>query len=67
MVRLDLSPEQASVLEEVLESLLSDLRMEISATDRKPWRDSLKHRAEMLDDVRAMLHAATVAQPTPQG
>lgn len=67
MVRLELAPEQATVLEEVLDSLLSDLRMEISATDLKPFRDSLKHRAEMLGAIRAMLHAASEAHPMPQG
>jgi len=42
MVRIDLSPEEAGLLREVLESYLSDLRMEIAGTDSVSFRDNLK-------------------------
>jgi len=48
MVHLDLTREDVEVLVEMLESLLSDLRMEISDTDNKDFRDMLKGRKAIL-------------------
>ena len=51
MHRLELTSEEAYVLRETLESYLSDLRMEIADTDRKDFRDQLKHRKELLERI----------------
>jgi uncharacterized protein HemX len=51
MHTLELSSEEAYVLRETLQSFLSDLRMEIVDTDRKDYRDQLKHRRQLLERV----------------
>ena len=48
MIELDLTEEETSILKMVLESYLSDLRMEISHTDRLEFRDMLKERKAVL-------------------
>jgi hypothetical protein len=51
MHTLELSSEEAYVLRETLTSYLSELRMEIVDTDRKDFRDQLKHRRALLERV----------------
>jgi hypothetical protein len=51
MHRLELTSEEAYVLRETLQGYLSDLRMEIADTDRKDFRDQLKHRREVLERI----------------
>ena len=51
MTTIQLEPGEADVLRHVLESYLSDLRMEIADTDSKDFRDGLKHRKEVLNRV----------------
>jgi hypothetical protein len=51
MHTLELSSEEAYVLRETLQSFLSDLRTEIAHTDRRDFRDQLKHRRELLERV----------------
>ena len=51
MHTLKLSSEEAYVLRETLTSYLSELRMEIVDTDRKDFRDQLKHRRALLERV----------------
>ncbi len=48
MIQLDLSSEEKQVLLELLESTLSDLRMEIADTDRMDFREMLKDRKAVL-------------------
>jgi hypothetical protein len=55
MVQLELNPEEREELVNVLRSSLSDLRMEISATDGVEYRDVLKVRKELLLKVLAAL------------
>lgn len=55
MLTLDLSASEQAVLREVLENAVSDLGMEISATDSKDYRDDLKARREVLHKVIAAL------------
>lgn len=64
MFQLDLVPEEAQMLREMLEDYLSDLRMEIADTDRKDFREVLKLRKEVILKVLATLQPAdVVAQP----
>ena len=48
MVRLELQPTEAEVLRMVLESYLSDLRMEIADTDSQDYRQKLEDRKMVL-------------------
>lgn len=48
MVRLELTPTDAEILRMVLESYLSDLRMEIADTDSQDFREKLKARKRVL-------------------
>jgi hypothetical protein len=55
MIEVKLSPEEAAVLKEVLNGYLSDLRMEISATDLMDFREKLRHQEDVLNKVVAQL------------
>ena len=48
MLQLDVNDDEKTILKEVLESYLSDLRMEIADTDRMEFRDMLKERKAVL-------------------
>ncbi|UCF66866.1 MAG: hypothetical protein JSV80_13935 [Acidobacteriota bacterium] len=48
MIRLDLSHDERSILTTVLDSYLSDLRMEIADTDSMDFRDMLKQRKQVI-------------------
>lgn len=48
MVSIDITEDEAKVLHTVIDSYLSDLRMEIADTDRKDFRDMLKQRKQVL-------------------
>lgn len=55
MVTLELSDEEARELHAILESYLSDLRMEIADTDRMDFREGLKRREALMKKVLAAL------------
>ncbi len=44
MTRIELTPEEAESLHEILESFLSDLRVEVIETDDRDYRIMLKRR-----------------------
>jgi uncharacterized protein YlxP (DUF503 family) len=50
-MRVDLSIEEKRILRSVLESTLSDLRMEIADTDSQDFREMLKKRKAVLQKV----------------
>jgi hypothetical protein len=52
---IELAPEEADVLAEVLSEYLSDLRMEISDTDSMDFRTQLKRKQALLKDVLAKI------------
>jgi hypothetical protein len=58
MVHLQLEPTEAEVLRMVLESYLSDLRMEIADTDSMDFREKLKARKMVLRKVVSMIEEA---------
>lgn len=60
MVRLELTPEEAEVLQKILSIFLSDLRMEIADTDSWEFRQTLKEQEEFLKSLLARL-------PSPAG
>lgn len=49
MIELDLNDAEARILAEILENVLSDLRMEIADTDRQDYRQMLKGRKGALE------------------
>lgn len=51
MINLELTKEEKDILAMVLESYLSDLRMEIADTDSMDFRESLKKRKDVLKKV----------------
>jgi hypothetical protein len=48
MAQITLTPEETVELRQVLDSYVSDLRMEISNTDQMDFREGLKSREEFL-------------------
>ncbi|MGA1796566.1 MAG: hypothetical protein ACMUIL_11980 [bacterium] len=56
MVLINFSSEELTMLKEILESYLSDLRMEIADTDSKDFRDVLKKREHFLTEMITLLN-----------
>ncbi|HSM15765.1 MAG TPA: hypothetical protein VK845_02050 [Gemmatimonadales bacterium] len=56
-MQLTLTPDQASMLHEILASYLSDLRMEISNTDSMDFRERLKAKEVFLKGLLDQLSA----------
>jgi len=48
MTQLELSPEDAAILKDVLESAASDLRYEINNTDSHDYREKLRVKQALL-------------------
>jgi len=57
-MNLELSEPQRAALQEVLESYLSDLSVEIADTDRKEYRDEIKDRRTQIAGVLEALRKA---------
>ncbi len=55
MTTLNLSSEQTQVLKETLTSYLSDLRMEIAATENHDFREQLKQKEATLKEILELL------------
>ncbi len=51
MNSLELSKEEKDTLIDVLESYISDLRMEMADTDSSFFRDGLRNKREVLDNI----------------
>jgi hypothetical protein len=56
MVLLNFSEEELKMFEEILESYLSDLRMEIADTDRMDFREDLKKKEKFLNELLTLLN-----------
>jgi 50S ribosomal subunit-associated GTPase HflX len=57
MTTLKLNEEQRATLQESMTSYLSDLRMEIADTDNHDFREQLKHKKTVLEEIHAMLES----------
>lgn len=55
MTNLNLSADQAHLLRDILEQVLSDMSVEIAGTDRKTYRDEIKTERSALRDILAQL------------
>lgn len=51
MIQIELTEREATVLSEMLESYLSDLRVEIVRTEKKEWRTEMKDRESIGKDL----------------
>ena len=58
MIEIQLSTEEAAVLRDTLTGYLSDLRMEISATDLMDFREKLKEQERVLNTILDQLPEA---------
>lgn len=55
MIQITLETHEATILGEILEAYLSDLRMEIADTDRKDFRETLKERKDVIKELLKVL------------
>ncbi|MHB1162895.1 MAG: hypothetical protein ACYC3V_21555 [Chloroflexota bacterium] len=62
-MELVLQPEEAQLLREVLSAYLSDLRMEISNTDRQEWREQMKEREAAIKEIIVRLEQLRTSHP----
>lgn len=59
MILLKLTKEEHALLVELLESDISDLRMEIADTDRLEYREMLKNRKALMEKIQQELSQAS--------
>ena len=62
MVQLEITEDERQILLQVLESCISDLRVEIAGTDNINFKDMLKQRKEIM----LKLHRALVSDEQTQ-
>jgi uncharacterized UPF0160 family protein len=55
MARLELTPEDANLLAEILKRYKQDIRMEIANTEDKEFREALVRREDFMEDLLARL------------
>ena len=60
MIQLTLTQEEREVLFDILESDIAELRMEISDTHRREYRDMLKHRESLMKSIQQKLEQTEV-------
>lgn len=51
MIQIELTPEKAEMLREIISTYLSDLRMEIADTENMNFRENLKRKEEFLNEL----------------
>ncbi|MGD8428247.1 MAG: hypothetical protein PVH63_11500 [Balneolaceae bacterium] len=59
MIKLDLTESEQSILKEILENTLSDLRMEIADTDKFDFRETLKEKKRILEKTIGAIESTT--------
>lgn len=55
MPTFELTPEELELLRDILESDLSELRMEIVDTDNSRYKEGLRHRKQIMMDIMEKL------------
>jgi hypothetical protein len=55
MRTIELNDQQANILRESLEHILSDMSVEIAGTDRKDYREEIKAERKLLRTILAQL------------
>lgn len=64
VIRLELQPLELEALRQVLRSYLDDLRTEISHTDTRDFRESLKSQQAMLEKLLRQIEQVADAAST---
>jgi len=59
MIQLDLTPMEAGILREILESNLRELLLEIAHSDHADYKEKLRRRAGVVETFLAKLPVAT--------
>ncbi|HED06206.1 MAG TPA: hypothetical protein ENI61_05930 [Ignavibacteria bacterium] len=57
-IEIDMTPQEIQLFRELLESVISDLQMEIADTDRLEFREKLKVKRVILQKVISRLSGA---------
>ncbi len=60
MVRLEFDPHESSMMNEILQSYLSDLRMEIADTEKMAFREDLKKKEVFIKGVMERIEKGLV-------
>jgi hypothetical protein len=60
MIQLMFTEEEREVLFDILENDIAELRMEISDTHRREYRDMLKHRESLMKSIQQKLQLTEV-------
>lgn len=63
MLHLNITHEENEILIDAIESYLSELRMEISDTDLRDFKEKLKHRRDVLQKVLEALKHSDAFEP----
>lgn len=58
MANIELSPEENELLERIVRSYLSELRMEIADTDQSSFKEGLRKEQDMLNGLIEKLESA---------
>ena len=59
-MKLNLTPEEAKVLEQTIEHSLNELTIEVAHTDNHEFRETLKQRKTTLDAILKQMREETV-------
>jgi len=60
-IEIELTPKEIEIFRDVLENFISDLRMEITDTDKQDYRESLKAKKNMIVKIKQKLEATVEA------
>jgi hypothetical protein len=60
MIQVMITDEERELLADILENDISELRMEISDTHRREYRDMLKHRETLMKSIQHKLEQVEV-------
>jgi hypothetical protein len=60
-IEIELTPKEIETFKEVLENFISDLRMEITDTDKQDYRESLKTKKNLIVKIKQKLEATVEA------
>ncbi len=63
MAQIELNREKVEILQEILRSHLSEIRMELANTDTKDFREFLRKRIEFLEQFVYALEKGSVRAP----
>jgi hypothetical protein len=63
MQRLELTSEQCEILRETVKHAVADLVVEVFRTDRNDFKEMLKHRLMILEQIARILEVPVTAEP----